>query len=45
MDFENKLIEFREPFYTTDSMENDFEFIHNYFKGVKGFKPDNSFGV
>ncbi|AUP77220.1 1-acyl-sn-glycerol-3-phosphate acyltransferase [Flavivirga eckloniae] len=36
LDFENKQNKISEPFYPTDSMESDFKFMRNYFKGVKG---------
>ncbi len=35
-DFENKQNKISEPFYLTDDIETDFEFMRNYFKGVKG---------
>ncbi len=44
-DASHKLVELNEPFYPTEDVEKDFRFIENYFKGVKGIKPENSFGV
>ncbi len=35
-DFENKQNKISEPFYPTDDIETDLEFMRNYFKGVKG---------
>ncbi len=31
------------PFYPTDNMDNDFNFMYTFFKGVKGKVPQNSF--
>jgi len=45
MDFGSKTIEFREPFYPTEDIEDDFSLIHKYFEGAKGFKPEYGFGV
>lgn len=36
LDFENKQNKISEPFYPTDDVKADFEFMHNFFKGVKG---------
>ena len=36
LDFENKQIKFSEPYETTSNKENDFEYFHTFFKGVKG---------
>ncbi|MBA6152608.1 1-acyl-sn-glycerol-3-phosphate acyltransferase [Gelidibacter maritimus] len=35
-DFENKQNKISEPFYPTEDIESDFEFMRNFFKGVKG---------
>ena len=35
-DFEHREVSFSEPFYTTDDKIADFEFIDNYYRGVKG---------
>lgn len=43
-DYDEKLITFSKPFYPTDDMVADFEFIDNYFDGVKGKYPELSYG-
>lgn len=35
-DFKNKIVDFGEIFWPTDDQEADFEYIHQYFKGVQG---------
>ncbi|XMO86303.1 1-acyl-sn-glycerol-3-phosphate acyltransferase [Algibacter sp. AS12] len=42
LDFKNKQNVISEPFYPTDNMEADFEFMHNFYKGVVGKKPNYS---
>ncbi|WP_445735660.1 1-acyl-sn-glycerol-3-phosphate acyltransferase [Mariniflexile sp.] len=42
LDFENKQNKISEPFYPTDDIKADFEFMHHFFKGVKGKIPDYS---
>lgn len=42
-DFGNGIIEFSKPFYTTDDVKADMDFIYRYFDGVKGLVPENSF--
>ena len=42
LDFQNKQVKISEPYYTTDSKENDFKHFHNYFKGVQGKIPSYS---
>ncbi|SFD40539.1 1-acyl-sn-glycerol-3-phosphate acyltransferase [Algibacter pectinivorans] len=42
LDFENKQNVISEPFYPTDNVEADFEFMHNFYKGVVGKKPQYS---
>jgi 1-acyl-sn-glycerol-3-phosphate acyltransferase len=42
-DFGNGKIEFSKPFYTTDDVKADMDFIYRYFDGVKGLVPENSF--
>lgn len=42
LDFENKQNKISEPFYPTDNVEKDFEFMHNFYKGVKGKIPEYS---
>ena len=41
-DYGKKEVRFREPFYPTGDKEKDFEIIREYFKGVKGKIPENS---
>ena len=41
-DFENKVNRFSEPFYPTDDIEADIEFMRSFFKGVKGKIPEFS---
>lgn len=38
--FEKKEMEFRAPYYLTDNMEADFEVIDNYFRYIKGKRPE-----
>ncbi|MCO6478024.1 MAG: lysophospholipid acyltransferase family protein [Phaeodactylibacter sp.] len=42
-DWANKTITFSPPFFPTGDKEADFEFITEYFRGVKGRNPENSF--
>jgi len=42
-DFGTKTISISDPYYTTDDMEKDFEFIYEYFKGAVGLNPGKSF--
>ncbi len=42
-DYEHRTVTVSEPFYPTDNMEADFDYIYNYFRGVKGKIPENSF--
>ncbi|SFZ91501.1 1-acyl-sn-glycerol-3-phosphate acyltransferases [Flaviramulus basaltis] len=42
LDFENKQNKISEPFYPTNNVEADFNYMHDFFKGVKGKKPDYS---
>ncbi|WP_437399987.1 lysophospholipid acyltransferase family protein [Flagellimonas lutimaris] len=42
-DFGKKEIKIGEPFYPTDNSEGDFKKIHDFYKGVKGKKPEYSF--
>jgi len=39
-DYELKIVEFREPFYPSDNMENDMEEIMSYFRGFTGKHPE-----
>ncbi len=41
-DFENKKNKISEPFYLTNSIENDLKFMHDFFKGIKGKIPEYS---
>ena len=36
LDFGNKQNKISEPFYPTDDVEADFEYMYNFYKGVKG---------
>ncbi|MCF6213427.1 MAG: 1-acyl-sn-glycerol-3-phosphate acyltransferase [Flavobacteriaceae bacterium] len=40
LDFEHKDFRFSEPYYPTDDKEADFKHFHNFFKDVKGKKPE-----
>ncbi len=42
LDFGKKENRISEPFYPSDDMEADFEFMHNFYKGVVGKKPEYS---
>ena len=42
LDFENKQNKISEPFYPTDNMDADFEYMRSFFKGVKGKVPEFS---
>ena len=42
LDFENKQNKISEPFYPTDNIEKDFEFMHAFYKNVKGKIPEYS---
>lgn len=42
-DFGNRCIDFGAPFYPTDDAQADLEYIYQYFDGVKGIVPENSF--
>lgn len=39
-DFGNKQVILSEPFYPTDSIENDFKVFHDFFKDIKGANPE-----
>ena len=43
-DFPNKIVELRDPYFTTDNQEKDFAIFHEYFSGVKGKHAEKSFG-
>lgn len=42
LDFENKQNRISEPFYPTDDVKKDFEYIHKFYEGVKGKIPEYS---
>lgn len=42
-DWGNKQISINDPFFPTDDVAADMAFIYNYYKGVKGRNPENSF--
>ncbi len=44
-DFGKKQNVISAPFYPTDDIEKDFEFMYSFFKGVKGKVPEYSFDV
>lgn len=41
LDFGKKEVKIAEPYYLTDSMENDFNNFYQFYKGVKGKIPEN----
>ncbi|WP_298777583.1 1-acyl-sn-glycerol-3-phosphate acyltransferase [uncultured Polaribacter sp.] len=42
LDFENKKLKISKPYYTTENKEKDFEFFYQFYKNVKGKKPEFS---
>lgn len=42
-DFGNRVIEFSKPFWTTDDIRADMDFIYRHFDGVQGLVAANSF--
>ncbi|MFL1013563.1 1-acyl-sn-glycerol-3-phosphate acyltransferase [Flavisericum labens] len=42
LDYKNKENKVSAPFYPTFDMEEDFKFMHAFFKGVKGKNPEYS---
>ena len=40
-DFKKKEVKISEPYYLTDNMEEDYNFFHEYYKGVQGKIPKN----
>ncbi|MEL4307687.1 1-acyl-sn-glycerol-3-phosphate acyltransferase [Joostella sp. CR20] len=42
-DYKNKEVRVAPPFYVSDDVEADFEFMYNYFSGVEGKIPEYSF--
>ena len=41
LDFGKKQVKIAEPYYLTDSMENDFKHFYQFYSGVKGKIPEN----
>ncbi len=39
-DFGNKQVKLSEPYYTTDDIKNDFNTFYDFFKNIKGAKPE-----
>ena len=39
-DFGNKQIILSKPYYPTDDIEKDFDVFYNFFKDIKGAKPE-----
>lgn len=44
-DFERKVVRYGEPFYPSGDKEKDFEFIFDYFRGIKGKYPQLAFTI
>ncbi len=42
-DYPNKRVEVAKPFYTTESKEDDFAKINEFFKDIQGKIPENSY--
>lgn len=42
-DWGHGIIEFNKPFWPTGDIEKDFEYIHAYFAGKIGYRPEGSF--
>ena len=42
LDFEHKTVHFMKPFYPSSDMEQDMDTIWDFYKGVKGAKPELS---
>ncbi|QLE02962.1 1-acyl-sn-glycerol-3-phosphate acyltransferase [Galbibacter sp. BG1] len=42
-DYRNKDVRVEPPFYPSDNMETDFNFMYSYFSGVEGKIPEYSF--
>ena len=43
-DYQNKTIDFSEPFYPSEDESKDWDFINSYFDGILGKVPEKSFG-
>lgn len=39
-DFENKQVKVSEPYYTTDDIKADFNHFYDFYRGIKGAKPE-----
>lgn len=39
-DFENKQVKLSKPFYLTDNLDADFNHFYDFFKDIKGAKPE-----
>ncbi len=39
-DFENKQVKLSEPYYTTDDINKDFNYFYDFYRGIKGAKPE-----
>lgn len=44
-DYKLKEVRFYDPFYPTDNMEADFNFLHQIYDGVEGKVAENSFDL
>lgn len=42
-DYGNKQVVYHEPFYPTNNLEADLEFLYSLFRGIKGKNPEKSF--
>lgn len=42
LDFKNKKNTISEPFYPTDDIDADFKFMHSFYNGIIGKKPEYS---
>lgn len=42
-DYGNRMVAFREPFYPSGNLEQDFDHIYAYFKNIKGKHPEKGF--
>ncbi|WP_235298786.1 1-acyl-sn-glycerol-3-phosphate acyltransferase [Portibacter marinus] len=42
-DFENKIVRWSEPLHPTGNIDKDMSIVEDFFRGVKGKVPENSF--
>lgn len=42
LDFGNRQVAISKPYYTTTNKQEDFKYFYNFYKGVKGKKPELS---